>query len=232
MASVVDSIRSVYQDNYSLLKLGIFSYVIYLTYSLIIPSQPGNPMNLLFIIIIIYLYLGFCTIIMNNRINQKIETLPLIDPIKFVTTATKATILFLPFSIIGFFVVSLVVGLFNFEGLPQLIAIWLIRYFIFSFAITALINFAEKFDIKDGLHPSKILAGVADVLVYTLLCSIILAILSIFIVFPTLYLVYNFFKIGPLFYYICVFFTTLNLAIYADYWGQLHFDIESKNNYY
>ena len=98
--------------------------------------------------------------------------------------------------------------------------------------MTALINFNQNYVLKDGFDASKIVAGVADVLVYTVVCLLLIAIYSLFVVAPTLYLIYSFFKIGPLFNYVSVFFVTMNLAILSDYWGQLHFDIESKNNYY
>ena len=122
--------------------------------------------------------------------------------------------------------------MFNFEGVPQLVAIWLIRFFIFSVLMTALINYSEKYDIRDGLNLSKIAAGVADVLVFTLVGVILVALYSLFIVLPTLYLIYRFFEFGPLFKYTAVLFSTLNIAFLSDYWGQLHYDIESKNNYY
>lgn len=232
MASIVDSIRSVYQDNYSLLKLGAFSYIMYLLYSLIVPSENFNFINIIMWILIFYIYLGFSTIIMSNRVNQNIQTLPPFDPVLFFSVATKALIISIPFVLTGFFVVSFVVGMFNFEGIPQQVAIWLIRFFIFAILVTALINFSLKYELKDGFNISKILAGVADVLVYTVVCLILIAIYSLFVVAPTLYLIYTFFKIGPLFNFTAVFFVTLNLAFLADYWGQLHFDIESKNNYY
>lgn len=232
MASIVDSIRSVYQDNYSLLKLGVFSYVLYLLYSMIVPGESFSLVNTVVWITIFYIYLGFCSIIMSNRINQRIQTLPPIDPVLFFSVATKALIISLPFILIGFFVVSFVVGLFNFEGVPQLVAIWLIRFFILAVLVTALINFNQNYVLKDGFDASKIVAGVADVLVYTVVCLLLIAIYSLFVVAPTLYLIYSFFKIGPLFNYVSVFFVTMNLAILSDYWGQLHFDIESKNNYY
>lgn len=232
MASIVDSIRSVYTDNYSLIRLGVFSYAIYLIYKLIVPSSDFNILNILMWIIITYVYLGFCTIIISNRINQRIETLPKFNPALFMNVATKSAIITIPFSIIGLFVVNFVVGLFNFEGLPQQIAIWLIRFFVFSILVTALINFAEKYDIKDGLNIPKMMNGLADVLVYTLVCLLLIAIYSLFVAAPTLYLIYSFFKIGPVFEYVSVFFVTINLAVLADYWGQLHFDIESRNNYY
>ena len=232
MASIVDSIRSVYQDNYSLLKLGVFSYVLYLLYSMIVPGESFSLVNAVVWITIFYIYLGFCSIIMSNRINQRIQTLPPIDPVLFFSVATKALIISLPFILIGFFVVSFVVGLFNFEGVPQLVAIWLIRFFILAVLVTALINFNQNYVLKDGFDASKIVAGVADVLVYTVVCLLLIAIYSLFVVAPTLYLIYSFFKIRPLFNYVSVFFVTMNLAILSDYWGQLHFDIESKNNYY
>lgn len=232
MASIVDSIRSVYQDNYSLLKLGGFSYFIYLLVGLITPGENINIMNIILWLVIYYIFLGFCSIIINNRITQNIQTLPSFDPIKFINISSKAFIISLPYLVIGYFVVNMIIGMFNFEGVPQQVALWLIRFFIFSFLITALINFSEKHKISDGFNISKLLSGVADVLVFTILCLILIAIYSAFVVCPTLYLIYSFFDIGPLFKYVAVFFTTLNLAYVADYWGQLHFDIESKNNYY
>ena len=232
MASVIDSIRSVYTDNYSLLRLGLFSYAMYLIYTMIVPSKSFNIVNVLLWILIIYLYLGFCTIIISNRINQRIETLPKFNPILFVSAASKATLISIPFVVIGLFVVKFVIGMFNFEGLPQQIALWMIRFFIFCILVTALINFSEKYEVKDGLNVSKLFNGVADVLVYTLLCVLLVAIFSLLLFAPTLYLIYTFFEFGPIFQYVAVFFVTINLAFISDYWGQLHFDIESKDNYY
>ena len=46
MASIVDSIRSVYQDNYSLLKLGAFSYIMFMLYSMMsFASESFNIIN-------------------------------------------------------------------------------------------------------------------------------------------------------------------------------------------
>lgn len=232
MASIVDSIRSVYTDNYSLIRLGVFSYAIYMMYTIIFPTSDFNLFNILLWMLIIYFYLGFCTIIISNRINQRIETLPKFNPSLFLKVATQSSLIAIPFSIIGLFVVSFVVGLFNFEGLPQQIALWMIRFFIFCILITALINYAEKYSIKEGLSISKIMNGLADVLVYTIVCLLLICIYSIFVAAPTLYLIYSFFEFGAIFKYVSIFFITINLAVLADYWGQLHFDIESKNNYY
>ena len=55
--------------------------------------------------------------------------------VQFFSVATKAFSLAIPYLIIGYFVVNFVVGLFNFEGVPQLIAIWLIRFFILSITL-------------------------------------------------------------------------------------------------
>lgn len=232
MASIIDSIRSVYMDNYSLIRLGVLSYAIYMIYTLIVPSPGLNIMNVLLWLLITYIYLGFGTIIISNRINQRIETLPKFNPVYFLTIATKSFMISIPFAVIGLFVVGFVVGLFNFEGLPQQIALWLIRFFIFSMLVTSLINFAEKYEIKDGFNIPKLMTGMADVLVYTLVCVLLILIISVFIALPSLYLIYTFFKFGPLFKFVSVFFVTMNIAILSDYWGQLHFDIESKNNYY
>lgn len=232
MASIVDSIRTVYTDSFSILKLGAYSYVLNLLYKLMIPSAEFNFINFLSIILIAYLFFGFVGIIMGNRINQKIETLPQFNPVQFIMVATKTFIIAIPFLIIAFFVVGFVIGLFNFEGIPQLIAIWMVRFFVFCCFITAMINFAENYNIKEGLNISKIMTGVADVLVYTVVCTIALALYIALLGGPTLYLIYTFFKIGPIFEFVASFIVTYSVAIYADYWGQLHFDMQSRDSYY
>ena len=219
MASIIDAIRSVYTDNFSLLKLGLLSFGIYALFSL---TSTGTGFNVF----------TFLSIIISNRINQRIETLPKFNPVLFFNAATQSSIIAIPLVVVGLFVVNLVIGLFNFEGLPQQIALWMIRFFIFCILVTSLIYYAEKYKLKDGFNVVKISTGLADVLVYTIICALLIALISIFTSAPTLYLVYTFFKFGPLFQYVAVFFITMNLAFIADYWGQLYFDIESKNNYY
>ncbi len=232
MASIIDAIRSVYTDNFSLLKLGLLSFGIYALFSLTSTGTGFNVFTFLLWLLIVYVYLGFCTIIISNRINQRIETLPKFNPVLFFNAATQSSIIAIPLVVVGLFVVNLVIGLFNFEGLPQQIALWMIRFFIFCILVTSLIYYAEKYKLKDGFNVVKISTGLADVLVYTIICALLIALISIFTSAPTLYLVYTFFKFGPLFQYVAVFFITMNLAFIADYWGQLYFDIESKNNYY
>lgn len=232
MASIVDSIRSVYQETFSLLKLGLFSGVIFLFFSPIMTSYSFNIIVLLFVLCIIYFYLGFSCQIINNRISQNIQTLPAIDIFHFINVATKAFVIAIPYVAVAYFLSNLVVKLFTFQGVPQLVALWVIRYFILSFMFTALINFSNKFELKDGMDFSKITSGVADVLVYTLVSMLILSVLSVFIVGPTLNLVYKIYGVGPLFQYVAIFFFTSLVAIVSDYWGQLHYDIESRNNYY
>lgn len=232
MASVVDSIRSLYQDNFSLLKLAFFSALIFFLVNIMTTSNSLNIVTLLILFVILYLYTGFACIIINNRINQNIETLPSLDVYKFAMVATKGFISAIPFVAGGYFLTNLVVGLFNFEGIPQLVAVWILRFFFFSLMGTALINLSSKFEVKDALNFSNILAGVADVLVYTCICVIVFFVFMAFIMGPLLYLIYNFFQFGPIFYYVAILFFTIFIAVLSDYWGQLHYDIESRNNYY
>lgn len=232
MASIVDSIRSVYTDSFSLLKLGVFGAAIYFLYTLLVPSKYFNPLNMLAISMIISSYLGFCSIIINHRINQKIEVLPTLNVIKFIKVSIISFLLFLPFLFINMTLISFVLGLFSFEGLPQQIALWMVRFVVFCAYITCLINYSEKFSISDGVNISKLTNGLADVIVYTIVGMILLVIYGIFLVFPVLFLLHTFFQFGPLFQYATAFFVTLNIAYMADYWGQLHYDIQSRDNYY
>ena len=232
MASVIDAIRSVYQESFSLLKLGGFSFVVFSVYSILNVDFSFGLNSILAFIAIFYLYSGFSSIIINNRINQRIQALPSFDVVYFINISAKAFSLSFPYVLFGYFIANMMVSIFNFEGVPQIVAIWLIRFAIFSLMASALIAFSNNCDLKDGLNLSKILPASGDVFVYTLICIISLALLTIFIAAPTLICIYNFCQFGPAFQYIAVFFLTTFLAVLSDYWGQLHYDIESKNNYY
>lgn len=232
MASIVDSIRSVVQDNYALLKIGGFSLLIYFLYGLTSKTEYFNLANVIVFLFITFLFLGFSSIIINNRIHQRIETLPGFDVVLYFTVAGKAFFISVPYLLIGYFVVNLVVGMFSFEGIPQLISLWMIRYFILAMFGTALISYANKFEIKDALNFSAVSSGIPDVMAYTMVSLVFLAVLGVFIAAPILYLIYNFFQFGGLFVYTAAFFLSMVVAFISDYWGQLHYDIESKNNIY
>jgi len=232
MASIVDSIRSVYQERFSLFKIGIFSSLIYFFVHLLLNSYALNFVSVLIVLIVSYLYFGYSSIIVSNRINQRMETLPGYDIFTFLNVASKAFSIAFPYLAVGYFISNLMVDLFSFEGVSQVVAIWLIRFFIFAIMGSALIRFSQNFEIKDGVDFSKVFSGVPDVMVYTIFCIISLLILGVFIVAPVLFLIHRFFEFGALFQFFSVFYVTAMIAVLSDYWGQLHYDIECRDNYY
>lgn len=232
MASVVDSIRAVYIDNYSMLKLGFFSCIIYAIYTFVTDTAAAQFSNMVLIALIVILYLGYASIIIHNRIHQNLETLPVVNPIKFLSISLKAVCVLVPYLGIGMPLVNYVVGLFNFDGVPQMIAIGIIQLLVVSITITALIYYSKDYNIKDGYEITQIMTGFQDVLVYVFLCILMLLVFNIFVAVPALYLTYSFADIGPVFYFVCAYLVTMNLAILADYCGQLWFDLDTRNNYY
>lgn len=232
MASIIDSIRSVLHDKYALLKLGGFSVLIYFLCSFVSITDDLNFANIIIFLVITFFLLGFSGMIINNRIHQRIETLPNFDIVLYFNVASKAFFISVPYLLIGYFVVNFVINLFSFEGIPQLISLWMIRYFIFSIYATALISFSNNYDVNDALKFSFISSGITDVMGYTMLSLVFLCVFGIFVAAPILFLVYNFFEFGGLFVYLSSFFTCFFVACISDYWGQLHYDIESKNIMY
>lgn len=234
MASILDSIRTVYTDNYALVKLGLFGYLFFLIFEMSgmdVTKQPLNMINISFLIIIIILYAGFSSIIINNRINQRLDTLPSLNPVTWLNVITKSALVIFPYLIIGFPVINFLVGLFNFDGVPQQVAIAIIQLILVAIVITALIFFSRNYKVKEGFDFAKITTGFPDVLVYCLLAIIFLLIYNVFVAVPLLYIIYSFFDVGPIFRYIVFFLITMNVAFLADYCGQLSFDIDNKSVY-
>lgn len=232
MASIIDSIKSIQSDRFAILKMAGFSYGIYLIYTMVVHKDNYVFYNGLLYIAMTFLYLGFCTTIMSNRINQRMETLPGLNIYAFIQNSLNSFLIIIPYLVLAIIIVNIVLSLFNFEGIPQQIAVWLIRFCIFCIFLTALIRYAEKNILADGYNFTKIMGGVADVLVYTFLASIAMFVFTALFAAPTMYLIYTFFEFGMPFQYGVAFFVTIILAIMSDYWGQLYYDIESRDDYY
>lgn len=233
MASITDSIRAVYSDNYALIKLAIFSYIFFFIFELTTPGagqkvSTGTSLSYIQIGTLAFFYSGFCSIIINNRIKQDIVTLPKSDPMKILTICAKCSVVVLPYLILGFPVIHYLVGLFHFEGVPQMVAIAIIQLILVAIIVTSIIYFSRDFKVKDSFDLRKIISGFPDVLVYTLLGIIGLAIINLFIGVPILYFAYSFFDIGPVFRYAAFFILTTNIACLSDYCGQLNFDLETR----
>ncbi len=240
MASVTDSIRAVNSDNYALLKLAAFAYVFFFLFELTTTSgtqtasgaantaQSPFHINLVQIAVLSFLYSGFCSIIMNNRISQSVVTLPPFDPLKILSVCAKCTVVALPYLAIGIPIVIYAQSFFHFEGVVQLIAISIIELILVAIVITAIICFSREFKIKDSYNFKRLMSGFPDVLVYTFVAIVLLSLFNAFVGVPILWLAYSFFDVGPVFRYASFFLITMNLAYLADYCGQLSFDIEDR----
>lgn len=236
MASITDSIRAVNSDNYALFKLGAFAYLFYLLFEMTTAPAPETAnatantikINYFQIGLLTFFYSGFCSIIMNNRISQSVVTLPPFDPLKFLTVCAKCTVVALPYLVVGIPIIIYAQSFFHFEGVVQLIAISIIELIIVAIIITAIICFSRDFKIQDSYNFKRLMSGFPDVLVYTFVAIVLLALFNAFVAVPILWLAYSFFDVGPVFRYAAVFLTTMNLAYLADYCGQLSFDIEDR----
>ena len=237
MASITDSIRAVNSDNYALLKLGAFAYFFYLLFEM--TTAPATEttanatdgaikINYIQIGLLAFFYSGFCSIIMNNRITQSVVTLPPFDPLKILSVCAKCAVVALPYLVVGIPIIIYAQGFFHFEGVVQLIAISIIELIIVAIIITAIICFSRDFKIQDSYNFKRLMSGFPDVLVYTLVAILLLALFNAFVAVPILWLAYSFFDVGPIFRYAVAFLTTMNLAYLADYCGQLSFDIEDR----
>lgn len=241
MASISDSIRAVNSDNYALLKIGAFAYFFYLLFEMTTApqAQPATTtgqqaafsVNYFQIALLTFFYSGYCSIIMNNRISQSVVTLPPFDPLKILSVCVKCTLVALPYLAIGIPTVTYALGLFHFDGVPQLIAIAIIELILVAIIITAIICFSREFKIKDSYNFKRLMAGFPDVLVYTLVAIVLLALFNVFIALPVLWFAHSFFEFGAVFRYAAFYLITLNLAYLADYCGQLNFDIEDREEF-
>ena len=232
MASVIDSIRTVFTENFALLKLGAFSGATFMLFQMFV-SDPKNISTYTFFSIVMGLfYIGYTAIIMHNRIHQKLELLPIVNPMLFLNVSLKGLAVLIPYLIIGIPVVNSIFGLFNFEGVPQMIAIAIIQLLFLAMGLTALMYYSNNYEIADGYGLSKVLTGFQDILVYMVACLIVILIVNAFTIVPILYFANQYWGIGPAVYFIIIYAVTMDIAIMADYCGQLWFDLDSKNSYY
>lgn len=225
MASVIDSFKEVFGEQFSFFKIALLTIPVYYSYQIYTHAKGDLSGFWGFAIITAFFILGFMTKIANNVIKEKTIVLPSINPIFLAFSSIKATIALTP-------VVLASVLLANYICSSIHVLEWLdvtLKVFVWLIASAAIgltfIMFAAKERILDAYNIKVLFKKMGDFLITIIFFIIQIVSVNAFtfgFIGYTLFILLGF---GIFFDIFIAYAVTFNFAIIAHYLGQAHFEL-------
>ena len=214
MASLIDSARLVLTDENALIKISVWSVIMFFLNAAQFLSIFGDMKTLGVIGLIVSLpifvmYWGFLLQTTSLSLAECTTILPKLNPISLFKTGIKGvlscTIFVLPVEFIGDLAREKLPFPYiqDFGSAVQFILYCFLYIVIYSFAssffYTSVILFAKRQRILDGLNLVKILTNFHEIIVYLIFTILGLILLNAIISLPILFAIYGLFGIGKIF---------------------------------
>lgn len=227
MASIVDSFRETFSDNFSFLKFFVLSIPLYFSYELYVNAKNDySGFFWLFGLTLFFLF-GFLIKVTNRVLNESDSVLPSLNPLKLAFSAFKGIIAIGPLTWISCALANYVCSFINI--IPWLditlkTLIWLVAAAI---SVTAFLMFAAKEKIIDAYHLKVLSDKAGDMIVVLLFFVLQLLVINIpttvFIGYTLLVL----FGFGPVFNAFIAIAIVFNVAVTGHYLAQVHYELFS-----
>lgn len=224
MASIIDSLRSIFMDITSYFKIGVFTVPLYVSVWLFYNS--GKDMALFYTVATttILLLLGLVIKITGNVINQEDPCIQFFNPLKLLFSSIKGILAVGPIFLVCYFAANCLVNFININDTFNIIfksLIWLIASVII---LSSLMKFCEKEKIVDAYKLKTVLSSAGDLIASglffilgTVLFNVVLALLIGYTIFVV-------FGIGEIFKFFISYIVVVNLSLIADGLGQMYLD--------
>ena len=237
MASVVNAIRNVMSDKLWIIKIFVLSIPVYFTFFDTSISASILNKNFLILIILLLIYLGCASVMMNRNINNKSPILPGIFTIpEIIIKSICSAIVALP----GFVILSVICYCINsyfvLEEPFTIIVIYTVAFLIVvPFIIIPMVLYSVNGKLTDGLKYNKVI-DVSGNFVVAILSFIIQ---YVFIVILFTYLIYKLFiemlgegnLVIPMIYsYVIVFSFLLIFSYSSDLYGDVIPAVKSRRD--
>ncbi len=222
MISIIDSVKEVLTERFSILKLLCIILPSY--YCFILYNQSKIEVAIFNIIAYITLFftIGILIQISGNVINEKLVTIPPINPVKLALSSIKGIVGLGPIIFISIIAANYVCSFIN--AAPQVeniikIIVWLIAL---SLILTSYLSFCEKERIIDAYKIFSILKKSGDIFILLVLYIIQLILVNVVTSGVIGYIIVLLFGTEQFFIFFLVFAFVINLAIAAHYFANAY----------
>ena len=231
MASIVDSFREVFSDNFSFFKLAIFTAPAYYNYILYTQAMKNNDFGgfnfMLWINVL--LFLGFLVKITGNVINERDRILPSLNPFSILLSSLKGILAIGIYAWISIAIANYLCSLINIVQWVDIALQSIIWLVVVSIILAAFLMFSRHERILDAYNLKMLSDKAGDLIVVVLFFLLQLAVINI----PTIgflgYTLLILFGFGPIFDVFVAYAIVFNIAVLGHYMGQVHYETFSYN---
>lgn len=225
MASITDSIKLVFSEKFSYLKIFILSYIPFTImqidkgiYSL------GETLDIVAYFFLGLLYFGYLFSISAYTIQCKQAVLPPLNPFKMLWIGFKGLIALLPSLILCWCFYTFYYKNLNLEIIQNKIIATVAAFLLLSIVFTSIIFFAKNFSINEALNLKNIIKNFSQVFLYLIFTFILLGAICALISIPILSLSSILFGKGLIETCIIIYLITATLFVYFQNLGYAYFE--------
>ena len=225
MSSVIDSMKLVFGDMNSVVKIPVAGGILYAGYRAYLGDfGKAYDINLIIPVVAGLILLGYLLQVLNNSLQEKDYVLPNMNPFPAVWYALK-----MPFSCLWsivpvWFFHNWYMSVFDVNS-TGLYILGAFGYILSSCLVcSSLVFFAKDFHILQGYNLLQVIKNIPDTIIFELVTVISLVIMNIIIAVPILGFVYWLFGFGKLFDYACCVVIISNLMLIFQSLSQTYFE--------
>lgn len=231
MASVIDSVRTVFTSKYAIFKIIFLSLILaYPLYQIAMVKFDGwfSTWSVAFEIALIF-YVGYLVSSVNNYINERYILLPsFINPFKILLAGLGSVIAIGPVIMVMFYVGYCLNIIFANKGFPLPVAITgivMIELILFGIFAAQMTLYASNFNPFRAYNLIQVVKLFPDYALKTIGLTFGLVLFSAVILTPIGFLAQMMFGFNMVFFFVMIFFLTILLSLIFQYFAQCHVDV-------
>lgn len=225
MSSLSDSIKLIFTEKFSYLKIFILSYLPFValkikegTYSL------GETIDIISYTLLGLLYIGYLFLITAYTVQAKQDVLPPMNPFKMFWVGLKGLFAILPSSLICFIFYNYYLKNLNLEITSNKILGLIFALLLLSIIFTSIIFYTKKFSILEAWNINNTLKNFSQIFLYLILTLILICLIGTLIAIPVLSFITLLFGKKLIYNCVIIYLTTAMLFVYFQNLGYAYFE--------
>ena len=225
MASVTDSIKLVFTENFAYLKIFCLSLIPYFIYKTeTVYNSYGDTISSLLCFLLGLIYIGYLLWITANTVQSKKEILPVCNPFKAFAIGFKSLLALFPQLFLCLCFYKYFVKTANLSLMSDKVIVYIGAFLLLALLFTSAIFYAKKFSISDSWNLKNIFRNFAQIFIYLICTFVLLGLLCAVVAIPLLIFVNLLFGKHMIYNCTIIYLVTATLFVYFQNLGYAYFE--------
>lgn len=227
MASIIDSIKEIYSDKFSLAKLVLLAVPVYYSYQVYLQSKQDYTFFLMVAGITLFILFGFFTDLINNVISERDYILPR-NPFKMIFLGIKGVIALAPVCYISYLSLNYLYALIIPIPVFGFAFMYMFSVIFAGIILTSFVMFSSRGNIFDTYNVKILFKKSGDMIINIMFFLLQLMVINTLIVGFIGYMLWLLFGFGQILTFFITYVLLFNLSIVGHYIGQTNYEVISR----